>query len=120
MTFQTMTLGYARMGKRREVKKALEAYWSGTLDAETMLSTVRDIEVHSWKTRLAAGIDHIGVLSWAVDAFRLATAVAQPQTQIHTHMCYCEFGDSIQDIERLDADVISIQMLREEIYATAN
>jgi len=61
MTIQTMTLGYARMGKRREVKKALEAYWSGNADADTMLSTVRDIEAHGWKTQLAAGIDHIGV-----------------------------------------------------------
>lgn len=51
-------------------------------------------------------------LSWAVDAFRLATAIAQPQTQIHTHMCYCEFGDIMQDIERLDADVISIENSR--------
>ncbi|BAZ18228.1 5-methyltetrahydropteroyltriglutamate--homocysteine S-methyltransferase (plasmid) [Calothrix sp. NIES-4071] len=51
-------------------------------------------------------------LSWATDAFRLATAVAQPQTQIHTHMCYCEFGDIIKDIERLDADVISIENSR--------
>lgn len=51
-------------------------------------------------------------LGWAVDAFRLATAIAQPQTQIHTHMCYCEFGDIIQDIERLDADVISIENSR--------
>ncbi len=51
-------------------------------------------------------------LSWAVDAFRLAAAIAQPQTQIHTHMCYCEFGDIIKDIERLDADVISIENSR--------
>jgi 5-methyltetrahydropteroyltriglutamate--homocysteine methyltransferase len=51
-------------------------------------------------------------LSWAVDAFRLATAIAQPSTQIHTHMCYCEFGDIIKDIERLDADVISIENSR--------
>jgi len=51
-------------------------------------------------------------LSWAVDAFRLATASVQPQTQIHTHMCYCEFGDIINDIERLDADVISIENSR--------
>lgn len=32
-------------------------------------------------------------LSWAVDAFRLATAGAVSETQIHTHMCYCEFQD---------------------------
>ncbi|TVP64559.1 MAG: hypothetical protein EA342_16060 [Leptolyngbya sp. LCM1.Bin17] len=54
MTMQTMTVGYARMGKRREVKKTLEAYWSGNSDAEAMLSTVRDIEIQGWKTQLAA------------------------------------------------------------------
>lgn len=51
-------------------------------------------------------------LSWAVDAFRLATSSVQAQTQIHTHMCYSEFGDIIQEIERLDADVISIENSR--------
>ncbi|MBR8828388.1 MAG: 5-methyltetrahydropteroyltriglutamate--homocysteine S-methyltransferase [Gomphosphaeria aponina SAG 52.96 = DSM 107014] len=51
-------------------------------------------------------------LSWAVDAFRLTTAIAQSQTQIHTHMCYSEFGDIIKDIERLDADVLSIENSR--------
>lgn len=52
-------------------------------------------------------------LVWAVDAFRLATAVAQPESiQIHTHMCYCQFGDIIQDIQRLDADVLSIENSR--------
>ena len=61
MIIQTMTLGYTRMGKRREVKKALESFWNGTSDADTMLQTVRDIEVHGWKTQLDAGIDRIAV-----------------------------------------------------------
>jgi 5-methyltetrahydropteroyltriglutamate--homocysteine methyltransferase len=51
-------------------------------------------------------------LSWAVDAFRLASAIAKPQTQIHTHMCYSEFGDIMSHIERLDADVLSIENSR--------
>lgn len=51
-------------------------------------------------------------LSWAVDAFRLSTGVAKPETQIHTHMCYSEFGDIIEHIERLDADVLSIENSR--------
>lgn len=51
-------------------------------------------------------------LTWAVDAFRLAAGIAQPATQIHTHMCYSEFGDIIQHIERLDADVLSIENSR--------
>ncbi|MBE9168306.1 5-methyltetrahydropteroyltriglutamate--homocysteine S-methyltransferase [Pleurocapsales cyanobacterium LEGE 06147] len=48
-------------------------------------------------------------LSWATDAFRLCTAVAKPQTQVHTHMCYSEFGDIMESIKQLDADVISIE-----------
>ncbi|MCS6958950.1 MAG: 5-methyltetrahydropteroyltriglutamate--homocysteine S-methyltransferase [Pseudanabaenaceae cyanobacterium SKYGB_i_bin29] len=51
-------------------------------------------------------------LTWAVDAFRLAAAVARPETQIHTHMCYSEFGDIIHHIQRLDADVLSIENSR--------
>ncbi len=51
-------------------------------------------------------------LSWAVDSFCLSAAIALPETQIHTHMCYSEFGDIIRDIERLDADVLSIENSR--------
>ncbi len=51
-------------------------------------------------------------LHWAVDAFRLATAGVRDATQIHTHMCYSEFNDVLQVIERMDADVISIENAR--------
>jgi 5-methyltetrahydropteroyltriglutamate--homocysteine methyltransferase len=51
-------------------------------------------------------------LRWAVDCFRLATAIARPETQIHTHMCYSEFGAMAEHIARLDADVISIEASR--------
>lgn len=49
---------------------------------------------------------------WALECFKLATAVAKPQTQIHTHMCYSEFNDIIKTIEAMDADVISIETAR--------
>jgi 5-methyltetrahydropteroyltriglutamate--homocysteine methyltransferase len=51
-------------------------------------------------------------LVWAVDAFRLATGGARPETQIHTHMCYGDFGDVIEAIDRMDADVISLENAR--------
>ena len=51
-------------------------------------------------------------LAWAVDAFRLATGGARPETQIHTHMCYGDFGDVIEAIDRMDADVISLENAR--------
>ena len=56
--------------------------------------------------------DQDDYVRWAIDAFRLTAARAQPQTQIHTHMCYSEFGEMIEHIARLDADVISIEASR--------
>ena len=51
-------------------------------------------------------------LEWAVNAFRLATAGVSDATQIHTHMCYSEFNDVIRVIEKMDADVVSIENAR--------
>ncbi|MFH0518613.1 5-methyltetrahydropteroyltriglutamate--homocysteine S-methyltransferase [Streptomyces sp. M41] len=56
--------------------------------------------------------DHAAYLSWATEAFRLTTAGVRPATQIHTHMCYAEFGDIVQAIDDLDADVISLEAAR--------
>ena len=54
-------------------------------------------------------------LRWAVDAFRLAASGVKDETQIHTHMCYCEFNDIIASIAALDADVISIETSRSQM-----
>ncbi|TWT34445.1 5-methyltetrahydropteroyltriglutamate--homocysteine S-methyltransferase [Blastopirellula retiformator] len=54
-------------------------------------------------------------LTWAGDCFRLASSVVADQTQIHTHMCYCEFNDIIEAIAGLDADVISIETSRSDM-----
>jgi len=54
-------------------------------------------------------------LEWAVEAFRLTAAVAQDATQIHTHMCYCEFNDIMASIAALDADVITIETSRSDM-----
>jgi 5-methyltetrahydropteroyltriglutamate--homocysteine methyltransferase len=56
--------------------------------------------------------DHPSYLAWATEAFRLATSGVQADTQVHTHMCYAEFGDIVQAIDDLDADVISLEAAR--------
>ncbi|KUN01079.1 5-methyltetrahydropteroyltriglutamate--homocysteine methyltransferase [Streptomyces yokosukanensis] len=56
--------------------------------------------------------DRAAYLAWATEAFRLTTGGVRPDTQIHTHMCYAEFGDIVQAIDDLDADVISLEAAR--------
>ncbi len=51
-------------------------------------------------------------LDWAVTSFRLATAGASDGTQVHTHLCYSEFGEVIEAIDGLDADVTTIEAAR--------
>ena len=51
-------------------------------------------------------------LDWSVKAFRLATSGVSNGTQIHTHMCYCQFEDILPSIAALDADVISMETAR--------
>jgi 5-methyltetrahydropteroyltriglutamate--homocysteine methyltransferase len=53
-------------------------------------------------------------LTWAVFCFRLAAGGVRDETQIHTHLCYSEFNDIIEDIGRMDADVISIEAARSQ------
>ncbi|MYS80471.1 5-methyltetrahydropteroyltriglutamate--homocysteine S-methyltransferase [Embleya scabrispora] len=57
-------------------------------------------------------VDHAAYLAWATEAFRLSTSGVRAATQIHTHMCYAEFGDIVQAIDDLDADVISLEAAR--------
>ena len=52
-------------------------------------------------------------LKWAIDSFKIASSSVNDETQIHTHMCYCEFDDILDSIEKLDADVISIETSKE-------
>jgi 5-methyltetrahydropteroyltriglutamate--homocysteine methyltransferase len=54
-------------------------------------------------------------LEWAVNAFRLCASGVRDDTQIHTHMCYCEFNDIIEAVAALDADVISIEASRSQM-----
>ncbi|MGA7203021.1 MAG: 5-methyltetrahydropteroyltriglutamate--homocysteine S-methyltransferase [Specibacter sp.] len=56
--------------------------------------------------------DQAAYLDWSVNSFRLSTAGAVDGTQIHTHLCYSEFGVIIDAIDGLDADVTSIEAAR--------
>lgn len=54
-------------------------------------------------------------LDWAVKAFRISASGVKDETQIHTHMCYSEFNDIIQNIADMDADVITIECSRSQM-----
>lgn len=52
-------LGYPRIGKQRELKRALERYWAGESDEANLLATGRAVREVAWRVQRDAGIDLI-------------------------------------------------------------
>ncbi|MGC2192265.1 MAG: 5-methyltetrahydropteroyltriglutamate--homocysteine S-methyltransferase [Candidatus Dormiibacterota bacterium] len=52
-------LGYPRIGRSRELKRALEGYWSGRLSSDQLLAEAASLKADRWRQQLAAGIEHI-------------------------------------------------------------
>jgi 5-methyltetrahydropteroyltriglutamate--homocysteine methyltransferase len=59
-------------------------------------------------------------LDWSVGSFRLATGGAPAAVQVHTHLCYSEFGAVIAGIDGLDADVTTIEAARSRMEVLAD
>lgn len=59
--------------------------------------------------------DRKAYLDNAVEDFRISSCCVDDTTQIHTHMCYSEFNDVIEEIAAMDADVISIECSRSQM-----
>lgn len=59
--------------------------------------------------------DQAEYLEWATESFRLAAGAAPDTVQIHTHMCYAEFGEILDAVVALDADVISMEASRSQM-----
>ncbi|AFJ90941.1 5-methyltetrahydropteroyltriglutamate--homocysteine S-methyltransferase [Blattabacterium sp. (Blaberus giganteus)] len=52
-------LGYPRIGIRRELKKACEAYWSNKIDSNALFEVGKKIRMENWKTQENADLDLI-------------------------------------------------------------
>lgn len=52
-------LGYPRIGERRELKKAIEGYWAGTITYEELIKVGNSIKSKNWQMQQQAGIDLI-------------------------------------------------------------
>lgn len=61
----THNLGFPRIGRKRELKKALEAYWQGGISQQQLVDTGRQLRQQSWQMQADAGIDLVPVGDFA-------------------------------------------------------
>jgi len=57
----THNLGFPRIGARRELKFAQEAYWRGEIDAAQLAQTGAELRVRHWRQQAEAGVDLLPV-----------------------------------------------------------
>jgi 5-methyltetrahydropteroyltriglutamate--homocysteine methyltransferase len=68
-------LGFPRIGARRQLKRALEEYWAGTLDPEELQATAAALRRDHWRLQHALGIEHIPSNDFSLYDHVLDTAV---------------------------------------------
>lgn len=59
MTVTVATLGFPRIGPKRELKFALENHWAGKIDAAALLATAADLRAKAWTRQAALGVTHV-------------------------------------------------------------
>src|SRR6266702_5964884 len=79
---QTTTLGYPRIGRKRELKQGCEAYWNGKIGEEEFYRIGAGLRQAHWQAQRDAGIDLIPVNDFSfydqvLDAIALIGAVLE-------------------------------------------
>jgi 5-methyltetrahydropteroyltriglutamate--homocysteine methyltransferase len=69
-------LGFPRIGRRRELKRALEAFWKHETDAAALLATARDLRSAHWRLARDAGAETVPVNDFSLYDHVLDAAVA--------------------------------------------
>ncbi|MCI6532601.1 MAG: 5-methyltetrahydropteroyltriglutamate--homocysteine S-methyltransferase [Bifidobacterium animalis] len=75
MTIPTSISGFPRIGRDRELKKAIEAYWKGNATLDDVRKTGRELRVRHWRLEKDAGIDLIPSNDFSLYDQMLDTAV---------------------------------------------
>ncbi len=108
---------------RLDIKKSemafqiAEAIKEEVLDLESAGIRIIQIDEAALKEKLPIRKSewHNKYLKWSIPAFRYVHSGVQPETQIHTHMCYSNFEEILTYIDEMDADVISFEAARSDL-----
>jgi 5-methyltetrahydropteroyltriglutamate--homocysteine methyltransferase len=68
--------GFPRIGRRRELKRALESHWKGDIDADALLDVARELRLRHWNLARTAGADSVPVNDFSLYDHVLDAAVA--------------------------------------------
>ncbi len=80
-------LGFPRIGRDRELKKALEAYWKGELDQAGLRAVGRGLRAAHWQVQKSAGIEllPVGDFAWYDQVLTHSLTFGVIPERFHSH-----------------------------------
>ena len=115
MTIAT-NLGFPRIGKLRELKRALESHWSGKSDAQALSATAKGLRAEHWRLQHAAGIAHVPSNDFALydqvlDAIQLVGAAPPRYTSLESEPLRAYFAMA-RGLQAGGVDVPAMEMTK--------
>lgn len=115
MTIAT-NLGFPRIGKHRELKRALESHWSGKSDARALVETAKGLRAEHWRVQRAAGIEHVPSNDFALydqilDAIQLVGATPPRYTALESEPLRAYFAMA-RGLQADGVDVPAMEMTK--------
>src|SRR5467141_3614463 len=114
---RTTTLGYPRIGRKRELKQGCEAYWSGKIGEEDLHSTGATLRRAHWQVQREAGIDLIPVNDFSfydqvLDALALIGAVPERYRWVDEQVDLGTYFALARGARRADLDATAMEMTK--------
>ncbi|OJJ03665.1 hypothetical protein ASPVEDRAFT_30168 [Aspergillus versicolor CBS 583.65] len=119
---QSAVLGFPRMGKLRDLKKATEAYWGDKISRDELLAEGKRLRQEHWKIQKDAGVDIIPSNDFAyydqvLDHIQLFGVVPERYTKYNLHPVdeYFALGRGLQKPAKdgqAAIDVPSLEMVK--------
>ncbi|MDH0141077.1 5-methyltetrahydropteroyltriglutamate--homocysteine S-methyltransferase [Aquipseudomonas alcaligenes] len=80
-------LGFPRIGRDRELKKAVEAYWTGELDEAGLRAVGRELRAAHWQVQKDAGIEllPVGDFAWYDQVLSHSLTFGVIPERFHSH-----------------------------------
>jgi len=114
---RTTTLGYPRIGRRRELKQASEAFWSGKIGEEDLREKGAALRHSHWQIQRAAGIDLLPVNDFSfydhvLDAIALIGAVPERYHWAGGLVDFATYFAMARGVRRTDLDAPAMEMTK--------
>lgn len=117
---QATNLGYQRMGKQRELKHALEQFWSGKLSAAALQERAASLRKEHWLLQQRLGLHHIpsndfSLYDQVLDTIALVGAVPERYHWNGEHVdlrTYFAMARGIQQTQASDEDIPAMEMTK--------